>query len=100
MVQAFSLDASAVSPGILPRESGRGRAPAGAEAGTAAIITVSGDGLVHSWDPAAEAIFGRSAAEAIGRPIASFILQADEPGASGSSQTTARDATGLHPDGT
>src|SRR5262249_11916904 len=55
---------------------------------------------VHSWDRAAEAIFGYSAAETIGRPIASFILQADEPAATDSSQTTERAATGLHADGT
>ena len=100
MGQAFSLDASVVSARILARESGRERVPPGTDAGTAAIITVTGEGLVHSWDRAAEAIFGHAASETIGRPIASFILQADEPAASGSSQTTESAATGLHADGT
>ena len=100
MVEAFSVDAAVVSAGILARESGRERVPAGPEAGTAAIITVTGEGLVHSWDHAAEAIFGHAAAETIGRPIASFILETDEPAATGSAQTAEGAATGLHADGT
>src|SRR5262249_56187848 len=39
MVEAFSVDAAVVSAGILARESGRERVPAGPHAGPAAILT-------------------------------------------------------------
>ena len=38
-----------------------------------AIIGITADGLVTSWNPAAEKIYGRSAAEAIGRPISAAV---------------------------
>lgn len=38
-----------------------------------AIIGTTAEGLVTSWNPAAEAIYGRSDAEAIGRPISEAV---------------------------
>ncbi|WP_399344966.1 EAL domain-containing protein [Umezawaea sp. Da 62-37] len=34
-----------------------------------ALVATTADGLVTSWNPTAEAVYGRSAAEAIGQPI-------------------------------
>lgn len=42
-----------------------------------AIFTTTIDGLVTSWNPVCEEIFGYSAAEAIGRPMANLIFTAD-----------------------
>ncbi len=46
------------------------------ESSNDAIIGKSVDGVVASWNPAAEAMFGYSAAEAIGHSIASLIVPA------------------------
>lgn len=40
------------------------------------IITMSGDGLIKGFNPAAERTFGYSAAEAIGQPLANLIIPA------------------------
>jgi PAS domain S-box-containing protein len=39
-----------------------------------AVVTMNADGLVTGWNPAAEAIFGHSAADAIGREMAELIV--------------------------
>jgi PAS domain S-box-containing protein len=39
-----------------------------------AVVTMNADGRVTGWNPAAEAIFGHSAAEAIGREMAELIV--------------------------
>src|SRR4051794_8188736 len=39
-----------------------------------AVVTIDADGRVIGWNPAAEAIFGHSAAEAIGREMAELIV--------------------------
>lgn len=38
-----------------------------------AIISTTADGIVTSWNPAAEAIYGRSAADSLGLPITTVI---------------------------
>lgn len=38
-----------------------------------AIIGTTADGMVTSWNPAAEAIYGRSAADAVGLPVAAAV---------------------------
>jgi PAS domain S-box-containing protein len=38
-----------------------------------AIISTSLDGTIRSWNPAAEAAYGRSAADAIGRPLSIIV---------------------------
>ncbi|MDQ1659238.1 MAG: hypothetical protein QOD41_4321 [Cryptosporangiaceae bacterium] len=38
-----------------------------------ALIATSADGTVTSWNPAAEAVYGYAAGEAIGRPVASLV---------------------------
>jgi two-component system, chemotaxis family, CheB/CheR fusion protein len=38
------------------------------------IIVMGGDGLVREWNPAAEALFGYSRAEAVGKELAELIL--------------------------
>ena len=38
-----------------------------------AIIATTGAGVVASWNPAAEAIYGRSAAEALGQPVSAMV---------------------------
>lgn len=43
-----------------------------------AIVSKNLDGIVQSWNPAAERIFGYTAAEMIGRPIATLV-PADRP---------------------
>ncbi len=103
MVRAFSVDASIIGAGIRTRiPAGRDRPRAGAEAGAAAIITVTGAGFVHSWDAAAEAIFGYSAADAIGKPIATILLPPDDRDAVSTSapRTAARHVVGQHAGGT
>ena len=39
-----------------------------------AVVTIDAEGRVTGWNPAAEAIFGHSAAEAIGRDMAGLIV--------------------------
>jgi signal transduction histidine kinase/CheY-like chemotaxis protein len=41
-----------------------------------AIVSTALDGVVRSWNPAAEATYGRPAAEAVGRPL-SMVVPAD-----------------------
>jgi len=48
------------------------------EASDDAILTKDLDGVVTSWNPAAERIFGYTAAEMIGRPVA-VLVPADRP---------------------
>jgi PAS domain S-box-containing protein len=43
-----------------------------------AIVTVDQDTRVTSWNPAAEGLFGYSAAEAVGRPLDDLVATADE----------------------
>jgi PAS domain S-box-containing protein len=102
MVRAFSLDASLIGAGMRTRsEASRDRPPAGTEAGAAAIITVTGDGFIHSWDEAAEAIFGYSAAEAIGKALATIMPTDEREAPSASAPRTAeRQVVGQHADGT
>jgi PAS domain S-box-containing protein len=38
------------------------------------IVSLDTDGLVHDWNPGAEAIWGWSAAEAVGRPFWNFAI--------------------------
>ena len=38
-----------------------------------AIVSKSLDGIINSWNPAAERIFGHTAAEAIGKPISLIV---------------------------
>ncbi len=44
-----------------------------------AIIATTSAGVVTSWNPAAETIYGRSAAEAHGRPISELVGAAMDP---------------------
>jgi PAS domain S-box-containing protein len=44
-----------------------------------AIVSTSLDGTIRSWNPAAEAIYGRPAADAIGQPFA-LVVPADRSG--------------------
>jgi PAS domain S-box-containing protein len=44
-----------------------------------AIVSTGLDGVVRSWNPAAEATYGRSAEEAVGRPL-SAVVSPDDPG--------------------
>ena len=46
-----------------------------------AIIGTTADGQVTSWNPAAQSIYGRSAAEAIGLPVATVVGAALHPAA-------------------
>lgn len=46
-----------------------------------AIIGVSADGRISSWNPAAEVIYGRPATEVIGRPLSIGVGVACEPAA-------------------
>ncbi|NMN94448.1 EAL domain-containing protein [Antrihabitans stalactiti] len=46
-----------------------------------AIIAVSGDGLVQSWNPAAERVYGRSGAEAEGRAVGELVGATLDPAA-------------------
>lgn len=39
----------------------------------AAVISAGRDGLIRSWNPAAEALFGYSAAQAVGMPLARLV---------------------------
>ena len=48
------------------------------ESSNDAIISKTLEGVITSWNPAAERLFGYSAAEAIGRPVA-FIVPDDRP---------------------
>ncbi len=50
-----------------------------------AIITMSSDGVITSWNPQAETIFGWSPEEAVGRPLADTIIppQHRDPNAGG-----------------
>jgi two-component system, chemotaxis family, CheB/CheR fusion protein len=48
-----------------------------------ALISMTLDGVIHSWNPGAEHLFGYSAAEVIGKPI-SFLGGPDRTGAHGS----------------
>jgi PAS domain S-box-containing protein len=59
---------------------------AGRDAELAAVVAASGDaivstgldGTIRSWNPAAAAIYGRPAAEAVGQPF-SIVVPADQP---------------------
>jgi two-component system cell cycle sensor histidine kinase/response regulator CckA len=42
-----------------------------------AVITMGADGLVTSWNPQAEAMFGWSAAEAVGAELAELVIPAE-----------------------
>jgi PAS domain S-box-containing protein len=44
-----------------------------------AIVSTGLDGVIRSWNPAAEATYGRAAAEAVGRPL-SMVVPADRSG--------------------
>ena len=46
-----------------------------------AIIATDGAGVVRSWNPAAEAVYGRTTAEAVGRPVAAMVGAALDPAA-------------------
>ena len=46
-----------------------------------AIIAVSGDGLVQSWNPAAERVYGRSSVEAEGRAVGELVGATLDPAA-------------------
>jgi PAS domain S-box-containing protein len=48
------------------------------EAAPLAILTLDGDGVVRTWNPAAERFSGRPASEVLGRPLARFPLGNDE----------------------
>ncbi len=48
-----------------------------------AILAVDGQDRIEGWNPAAERIFGRPAAEAMGRPITEFLPSADYVDAKG-----------------
>src|SRR5687767_8827740 len=39
-----------------------------------AVITMASDGTIETWSPQAESMFGWSAAEAVGRSLASTII--------------------------
>ena len=43
-----------------------------------AFVAIDKDGLVISWNPAAEGMFGWTTAEAVGKPLASLILGPDQ----------------------
>ncbi|WP_306991460.1 sensor domain-containing protein [Amycolatopsis thermophila] len=63
-----------------------------------AIIATDGRGRVTSWNPAAEAIYGRSAAEALGRAVGELVGAPLDPGEvlarGGVAQATHRAADG------
>ena len=63
-----------------------------------AIIATTATGLVTSWNPAAEAIYGRSVDEALGLPITALVGAAVDPAAivasGGIMHTTHHSATG------
>ena len=44
-----------------------------AQSATDAIVTIDGQGLVRLWNPAAEAVFGFTAEEIVGRPVAAIV---------------------------
>ena len=48
------------------------------EAAPLAIFTVDGEGVVRTWNPAAERFSGRPASEVLGRPLARFPLGDEE----------------------
>jgi two-component system, chemotaxis family, CheB/CheR fusion protein len=60
------------------REEEQARLAAIIESSSDAIISKSLDGIVTSWNAAAERVFGYSAAEAVGRPM-SFLLPPGVP---------------------
>jgi PAS domain S-box-containing protein len=43
-----------------------------------AIVSMSPDGLIRTWNPAAERLFGRSASDSVGRALRDFLLPASE----------------------
>ncbi len=95
-IRMASAQAEADKPGrwralmgrVLPRTNGRDRSEsleryeeqdrlysAVVESATDAVVTKTLDGIITGWNPAAEAIFGYSRAEAIGRPIDLIVPQ-------------------------
>ncbi len=44
-----------------------------------AMVSLTPDGLVSSWNPAAERLFGHSPRQALGRPIDSLLVQQSTP---------------------
>jgi two-component system sensor kinase FixL len=72
-----------------------------------AVITASGEGVIESFNPAAQRIFGRGEAEAIGRPLTDLVApdQSDEARgllgklAESTGQQTKLEATGVRADG-
>ncbi|HEV7980796.1 sensor domain-containing protein [Amycolatopsis sp.] len=44
-----------------------------------AIIGTSADGVVHSWNPAAEAVYGVPAADVLGRPVSEVVGASLDP---------------------
>jgi diguanylate cyclase (GGDEF)-like protein/PAS domain S-box-containing protein len=45
-----------------------------------AIISTDGDGVVTSWNPAAEAVYGRRAGASVGKPVSELVRAPLDPG--------------------
>ena len=76
---ARALDAGPARLVVHVQDAGdHGRLAALVRAAPDAIVTQDRDGLVTSWNPSAEQIFGYSAAAALGRPYAQLVVPREE----------------------